>query len=375
MPVTTIKFNRNDGEEFVKVLRSRVNQYFKDRDIDKFANTAMKVKTTFMIALYFIPLALLCSGLIQNMWLITGMWLLMSFGMAGIGLSIMHDANHGAYSKSSKLNNRLGLLLNWVGGYGLNWKVQHNKLHHSYTNIDGFDEDIINKIMRFSPHQKWKKYHKFQIIYGPLAYGLATIYWFVAKDFEAFVKYKKADLYTKKELKKNILGEILFVKIMYLTATVILPMIMLDIAWWRTLLFFFMMHYIGGLVLTLVFQPAHVIEETDFFVPDGLGSVENNWAIHQLKTTSNFARKNKFLTWFIGGLNHQVEHHLFPNICHIHYPKLAPIIKETAEEYGIPYLEHKTFIGAIASHFKLIAKLGNNTFDLSKTSLHTSVFK
>jgi linoleoyl-CoA desaturase len=123
------------------------------------------------------------------------------------------------------------------------------------------------------------------------------------------------------------------------------------------------MQYMCGLILTLVFQPAHVIDETEFYLPEVDGAIDNNWAIHQMKTTSNFANRNWLLTWYVGGLNFQVEHHLFPNICHIHYRDIAPIVKETAKEFGVSYLEHQTFRSALRSHFKVIKQLGTGEYD------------
>ena len=118
------------------------------------------------------------------------------------------------------------------------------------------------------------------------------------------------------------------------------------------------MHYIAGFFLGIVFQPAHVIPETNFVQPNEDYTIENNFAIHQMQTTANFAPKSRLFSWFIGGLNYQVEHHLFPNICHIHYKKLSKIVKETAEEFNIPYLSHKTFVSAIFAHAKMLKQLG-----------------
>ena len=117
------------------------------------------------------------------------------------------------------------------------------------------------------------------------------------------------------------------------------------------------MQFIAGIILAFIFQSAHVLEETDFFVPDEKISVKNHWAIHQMKTTMNFSKKSAFLTWYVGGLNYQVEHHLFPNICHIHYPKIAPIVRSVAKEFKVPYLEHETFAQALSSHIGLMRNI------------------
>ena len=144
---------------------------------------------------------------------------------------------------------------------------------------------------------------------------------------------------------------------------IVLPMILIDLPWWQILLGFLMMHLICGLIIAFIFQSAHVIEETDFFTANKEGGVENNWAIHQMKTTANFANKSVLFSWFIGGLNYQIEHHLFPNICHVHYRKISKIVKQTAEEFSIPYKQHKTFYGAVKSHLTLLNKLGTGKYD------------
>lgn len=364
MSVPTVKFNINDRPEFFKELRSRVNQHFKDNKITRYANTGMKIKTVFMLSLYFVPLILLMSGLFTSNYAVYLMWALMGFGMSGIGLSVMHDANHGSYSTNQKVNNALGFVLNFVGGYHINWKIQHNVLHHSFTNVHGFDEDIENNLIRMSPNKERKPMHRFQIIYGPLLYGLMTFYWIVSKDFEQIFRYDKKNLLASQGLTlKKALLQVSIYKLLYVVSVLVLPFFTTSMPWYVILSGFFMMHFICGIVLAFIFQPAHVVEETSFFKTDETGSVENNWAIHQMKTTSNFANKARAFSWFVGGLNYQVEHHLFPNICHVHYRDISPIVKATAQEYGVPYHEYETFRGALKSHFGLLYELGTGKYD------------
>ncbi len=364
MELSTVKFNKLDQPEFFKELRKRVNKYFEENNISKKANLNMKFKTAFMICLYFVPFVLMITGLVSSLWPVMFMWVLMGFGMSGIGLSIMHDANHGSYSDNKTVNNLLGYLINFVGAYHANWKIQHNVLHHSFTNIDGLDGDIENPLMRFSPTQKRKSIHKFQILYAPFLYSLMTIYWFVSKDFERIFRYHKKNLLAGQGLTLNkALVQLIFNKAWYFALTIVLPLIVLELPWWQIITGFLIMHFICGLILALIFQPAHVIEETDFYMPDKNGKVENNWAIHQMKTTSNFAHGSILFSWFIGGLNYQIEHHLFPNICHVHYKKISKIVKETAKEFNVTYYQHKTFFGALKSHFTLLNDLGTGKYD------------
>jgi len=359
MKAPNVKFNLQDRPEFFKELRKRVSQHFKENNISTYANFSMKVKTAFMISLYFVPFVLMITGVVQSTGASLAMWTLMGFGMSGIGLCVMHDANHGSYSQNKMVNKALGYIVNFLGVYDLNWRIQHNVLHHSFTNIDGYDEDIKNSVFRLSPNQERKKSHRYQHIYAPFLYGIMTLYWVFSKDFEGIARYRDKELLdTQNTTYAKALREIIITKGAYVIYTLILPMIFLPVAWWVTALGFFIMHFICGLLLTLVFQPAHVIEDTEFFVPDENSSVENSWAVHQMKTTTNFGTNSAVFTWLVGGLNHQIEHHLFPNICHIHYRKISKIVKATAEEYHVPYYQYRTFYDAVKSHFILLEQLG-----------------
>lgn len=346
--------------DFFTTLNQRVNGYFKENNISRYANTEMKVKTVAMFSMYFIPYILMITSVVTNPWLMLGMCVAMGFGMAGIGLSVMHDANHGGYSNKSWVNNFLGLSLNLVGGNSLNWKIQHNVLHHTYTNIHEVDEDISPRgILRMTPYGPWKWFHKFQHMYAWFFYGLLTLVWVVVKDFVRILRYHKDGMLKKQ--KANYATEwaiLLASKAVYVGYVAVLPALLLDVAWWQILVGFLTMHYVGGFILAIIFQPAHVIDGTEYPMPDDDGKMENSWAIHQLLTTTNFANNNRILNWYVGGLNFQVEHHLFPNICHVHYRDLSHIVKYTAEEFGLPYKSEPTFIGALVSHAKLLKQLG-----------------
>lgn len=364
MNLQVIKFNKEDQPEFVKEVRKKVNKHFEANNISKHANLNMKFKTVFMLGLYFGPLILMLSGVISSLWPVMLMWVLMGFGMAGIGLSIMHDANHRSYSKNLRVNKILGFLVNFLGAYHENWKIQHNVLHHKYTNVENMDEDIKTPVMRFSPNQERKRFFRFQAFYAPFFYSIMTIYWLVGKDFIQLLRYNKKNLLAKQGLTiKKTMTQLIINKTWYLALTLVLPMIVVNLPWWQILAGFFVMQAICGLILALIFQPAHVVNETDFFVADEKGSLENSHAILQLRTTSNFARKSIFFSWFIGGLNFQIEHHLFPNICHVHYKRISGIVKETADEFNLPYHQHKTFVGALRSHFSMLNSLGTGKYD------------
>ncbi len=355
-----IRYSQKIGNEFNKTLNKRIRAYFKENNISKHANFNMILKTIFMVSLYFVPLGFLLSGLITNFWIIGLMYVLMGLGMAGIGMGVMHDANHGAYSKNRNVNKWIGKIVNLIGGYAVTWKVQHNVLHHSYTNVHGYDEDIMPpRFMRFSPNEQLRPIHKYQHYYVWFFYSLMTLSWVTTKDFMQLFRYKKMNL-TKLENEKftPLFIELVISKIFYYSTLIVLPILILDIAWYWIPVFAVIKNLISGFALAIVFQPAHVVPETDFVTPDEDNLIDNNFAIHQMETTANFAPKSRILNWLVGGLNYQVEHHLFPNICHVHYKKISKIVKATAEEFNVPYNTHKTFLKALIYHTKMIKSLG-----------------
>jgi linoleoyl-CoA desaturase len=356
-----IRFN-NANRQFYLTAKKRVDEYFKQHNISKFGNYKMVVKTIAMFTIYFTPYVLFLTNVITNGWILAGLAIVMGIGMSGIGLSVMHDANHGSYSKNHKINKLMSYSMIFIGGSSLNWQLQHNNLHHTFTNIDGHDEDIAPLgFLRFSPHAEYKKIHRFQFLYAWFFYGLMTLMWASTKDFSQLRRYNKMGLLAghHTNLKRELI-RLIFHKIFYLTYMLVIPMLVMNVAWWQVLIGFTIMHFTCGLILALIFQPAHVVEMTEFPTPVSPESLtmENDWASHQMKTTANFAQRNWLLSWFVGGLNYQIEHHLFPNICHVHYKKIAPIIKETAKEFNLPYHSKSTFIGAVISHAKVLYQLG-----------------
>jgi linoleoyl-CoA desaturase len=359
MKTSSIKFSSAKAD-FFSTLNHRVNDYFKAKSISRYANGEMVFKTVFMHLLYFVPYVLMITSTVSGtLWMFI-LCLIMGLGLAGIGLSVMHDANHGAYSNKSWINNLIGYSLNLVGGNAFNWKMQHNVLHHTYTNIHDADEDISPRgILRMCPHGQWKAIHKYQHLYAWFFYGLMTLVWVIAKDFDRIVKYQREGLV--KRHKADIRTEwlvLIVTKVVYVSYIFVIPMLVLPVAWWQVLVGFATMHYVAGFILAVIFQPAHVVDGTEYPLPNEEGKMENSWAIHQLHTTTNFANRNRILSWYVGGLNYQVEHHLFPNVCHVHYRKLSDIVKQTAQEFGLPYKSIPTFRGALLAHGKLLKELG-----------------
>jgi linoleoyl-CoA desaturase len=354
-----IRFSSSKND-FFTTLNLRVTDYFKNKNISRHGNYEMVIKTVFMYMLYWVPFGIILSGLVTNGWAILVMCIIMGTGIAGIGLSVMHDANHGAYSKKSFWNTIMGYSLNMVGGNAFNWKVQHNVLHHTYTNIHDVDEDISPRgVLRMTPHGEWKAIHRFQHLYAWFFYGLMTLVWVLVKDFVRLAKYHRDGLVKNQRTNTGReLAILLITKILYFAYILVLPMLLLDISFGQWLIGFLTMHYVAGFILAVIFQPAHVIDGTEYPLPNEAGQMENTWAIHQLLTTTNFANNSRVLSWYVGGLNFQIEHHLFPNVCHVHYRGISKIVKQTAHEFGLPYKSEPTFLHAVWGHAKLLKELG-----------------
>ena len=324
MSATAVRFNNNSNRNFQMELRKRVDSYFKDNKINKNGNIHLYLKTVVMFAAYLVPYFLIVFNVFESksVWLLLSV--LMGFGMAGIGMCVMHDANHGSYSKNETFNKILGFFsIALVSGNALNWRIQHNVIHHTYTNVHDHDEDIAPLgFLRFEPHAEKKKIHKFQVFYAWFFYGLMTFMWSTTKDFQQVVRYHKdGHLKAAKTTFGKELAIIIASKILYYAYMLIPYFVVPQMTFLNWMVGYLIMHYVAGLTLALVFQVAHVTSENEFPLVGDDNTLENNFIEHQLKTTMNFAMGNRFISYVVGGLNYQVEHHLFPAISHIHYPK------------------------------------------------------
>ena len=356
----TVKFIGNDpSQQFTKTLRKNVNAYFKEKGISTKGNWKMMIKALVMLSLYFVPFIILLTiplsiGLAWVMVVIIGL------GEAGIGMSVMHDASHGAFSEKKWVNTLFSYSMFILGSNTFNWKMQHNVLHHTFTNIYLFDQDIESKAaIRLCEHAPLYRFHRFQYLYAYFFYGLMTISKLFT-DISQLIKFnrsgitKEQNLHPGKELLKLII-----IKVIYFSIILGLPLWLTDYAWWQILIGFATLHITAGITMSTVFQMAHVVEGAAQPLPDKDGIIHDEWTVHQLKTTSDFGRYNSLINWYVGGLNFQIEHHLFPNICHLHYPKIAPIVERTAREFGVPYNQKSSFFAAFVSHAKRLKQLGN----------------
>lgn len=357
--MSAIKFVSKDAQEihFSKELKKRVHKYFKDGNISTHGGMKMYVKSLVMLAMYIMPFVLILT-VNMPIWAALLLLVVMGIGEAGIGMSVMHDATHGAYSKKSWVNTLFGSSMFLLGSNTLNWKIQHIVQHHTFTNIYEHDPDIDSKaILRLCDHAPLKGIHRFQQYYAFPLYGLMTIFRFFT-ELNVFLKYNKMGLV--KKMKANATVEIvklILTKIVYLALTIGLPLAFTPYSIWQILIGFMLMHIVAGAIMGTVFQMAHVVMGIDQPLDDE-GVISSQRLVHQLETTSNFGRKGGLLSWYIGGLDFQIEHHLFPTVCHVHYPSIAPIVENLANELGLQYHSNRNFSNAIVSHFRRLKQLG-----------------
>ena len=353
--MSQIKFTAKSAPFFIAVNKD-VRQYFREKNIKSTGNFHLYFKTFILLSAMF---GLYFTMLFAN--LSTGYLFLnaaaLGFAMALVGFNVMHDSAHGSFSQDKTFNNVMSHTMNLLGSTAFYWKQTHNVLHHTYTNIDGIDDDIaMSPVFRFCEQQPQKPIHKFQHLYAPILYALASFNLACYADFLKYFKGKIMDYeLPKMDFKQHFLFWI--TKIALYFNQLALPIYFLG--WMNGILCFLICHFVLGFVLIIVFQLAHVVEIVNFTTV-AEGNIQKEWAVHQIETTADFATENSVLSWFLGGLNFQVEHHLFPQISHVHYPAVHQILKKKCAEFNIPFHEYTSFTDAVISHIRHLKYLGNN---------------
>lgn len=353
---TRLKFIDTKNSQFFATVKRNVDQYFKENNLSKNANALMIFKSIFFFGGVWVFYGLILS---QNfsLWTMLALAMLMGVFKAASAFNISHDAMHGAYSSKEWVNNLLAYTFNILGANISVWVVSHNIVHHTFTNIEEHDEDLIVApgLIRLTAGDKKSKIQRFQHLYAFFLYGFASLSWVLRKDYMKMFQDKIGQHVTNHYTTRDYVELFVYKAINY-AIFIVIPLVVLDVTWWQFLIGFVAMHFAMGFTLGLVFQLAHVVEETSFPATNESGNIEEAWAVHQMCTTANFGM-DSFLTSFIcGGLNFQVEHHLFPKVCHIHYPVISKIVKETAESMGVPYLYNDTFFTALQSHYHVLKK-------------------
>jgi len=349
----SIKFQRAREGEFYAIVKERVENYFCTNRISCHANWKIHGKTLFLFSLYILLIGVIYSNFLTGVWLI-GCYATLGFVTSLICVNFCHDVIHGSYFASPKLSKLFGYVYDLNGLSSGMWRISHNLRHHTFTNIPGLDEDIDKAILlRLSPTDKIYPFHRYQHLYAFLLYLFTSLNWAYYGDIKSFIDENK-----QKNVSRQEAVTFFSLKALNLLVFLFLPIMLLSAPGWQIFLGFLTMHFVGGFFSAIIFQLGHIVENVNFPEPDPDGHIQNRWAVHEMLTTSNFATEGKFWGWFVGGLNYQIEHHLFPYVCHVHYPQICKIIKKTAEEYQLPYHEQPTFTSAICSHFRMLRKFG-----------------
>lgn len=329
-------------------LKRRVNQYLEDHAIKATGNTKLFSKAIILMGLFIITYVHLVFFTPPAFYAILECII---FGglIAAIGFNVMHDGSHGSFSKYAWLNKLAASSISVLGANRFMWSMKHVTLHHTYTNVDGVDDDIeVGALMRMAPTQKHLLLHRFQHIYFWILYMFLYIFWIFFADYK---KYFTGKIGTISIRKMTFLEHLEFwsVKIYHAVAFVILPIYIVGFQSW--LIGFMVATFFAGFVLSIVFQLAHTVEHTEFPVASSLNNkLPDEFAAHQIQTTANFATKNKLVSWLVGGLNFQIEHHLFPKISHVHYPEISKIVKQACADFKLNYIEYPTVLSAIKAH-------------------------
>jgi linoleoyl-CoA desaturase len=353
--MATPKFS-NVPQSFHSELKKRISDYFEAVGASTTGNYNLFIKAvSLMVAFTFVYIHLVFFTPMAIFAILE--CLLLGGIVAAIGFNVMHDGAHGSFSKYKWVNVLAAFSLNLLGGNSFMWNMKHNVIHHAYTNIDGIDDDIdIQPWMRMSSTQKKYRLHKYQHYYFWFLYSLLYLFWIFVLDYQKYFSKHVGNM----PLKKMQLSDHLVFwgfKIVHLFLFVGLPIYMLGLSSW--VIGFVIFTCVAGFVLSLVFQLAHTVEHTAFPQPHEVtGKLEDEWAVHQIKTTANFATGNKLVSWLVGGLNFQIEHHLFPKISHVHYPAISKIIRQACAEHGLAYIEFPKVRYAVASHVAFLRQMG-----------------
>ena len=277
----------------------------------------------------------------------------LAFAASALGFGVFHDANHRTLFRRPARNLKAARFCSVLLGPSRHfWVHKHQGLHHRQPNVLGWDDDLETRgRLRLSPACAWEPRFRRQELKALLYYGLNTVEWLFWKDLRCMFA-GRLNTWHALELNKRDRAEFLFDKGLYLLLFVLPPFIVLPPVWAAAA--FMLFHFVLSWVLAVVFQLAHLTPGMEF---DGVRAGDD-WALHQLRTTADFATGSRLATWFTGGLNHQIEHHQIPNVAHTHYSGLRPIVRAIAERHGVQCHDLGGVSAALRQHFALLRTLG-----------------
>lgn len=344
-------------DEFYEALAKRVNTYFAERNLTKYATAAMYGKIFFLTAMWFSGFALIMSNQFAG-WALIGLQVAWHFTMFLMSVGIAHDGSHQAISRKKWINQFCYYVFDFVGINSYFWEYNHIQSHHNAPNIPFYDSAIHSfAFFRLHPRSKWYPIHRYQHYYIFVLYSMATLFKVFYLDFFSLRRKRIGAIDMDHHEPEKILW-LFFTKAFVIGATLVLPLWILDAPVWQILTGYILGHLISGLALGVIFMVTHLCDYTTWPYPDDNGVIDNSFAQHIMETTSDFAPNNRIVTWIAGGLNIHVAHHLFPRISQIHLPALAKIVKEVATEYEVPYKVYPSIWAAVRSHIRVIKELG-----------------
>lgn len=342
-----------DYPEFSRELNKAVQTYFSSKKNGKYATPFAWLKVTILLSLYFI---MYFSAVFWTTDTVFNILLYVAWGVISLLLvfNVGHDAVHNAFSKYTFVNKILGYSFNLVGANSYSWKLKHNEAHHNFTNIKSLDHDPeLTPFMRVSPQEPYLGHYRWQPWYWIFVYSLFSLLIIFIADILIFFQVPRNEYRLKQPLSEWII--LFLTKALYILIALFIPVTIGNFSATELCIAFVLLHFVNGIIIGLVFQPSHYFYESVFYENDE-SLKNNNWFVHQLNTTTDIAPQNRLLSQVLGCLNANVPHHLFPRICHVHYPDLSELVKETCMKHKITY-HRKSFGEAIRSHVKHIKVL------------------
>ncbi|MBL8019139.1 MAG: acyl-CoA desaturase [Leptospirales bacterium] len=349
-----IVFQKSVG--FHEALKSRVQAYFVEKNLHSRGNWQMYLKTS-LIFLWVLASYTALVFFADSWWSALPLTLSLAIAISAVGFNVQHDGAHQAFSESKSINWLMAFTLDLIGASNVLWRQKHNILHHTYTNINGVDEDVFDgSLFRLTPDQPLRKLHRFQHFYTYALYAFLSLKWMFFDDYKKLIDVKRG----KDEhfaISARDIALLIATKSFHLSYSIILPLFFHPL--WIVLVVNLVFHFVLGFTLSVTFQMAHAVGDVHFPRPvTNSGVIENEWAIHQVETTANFAMGNPIVRWYAGGLNFQIEHHLFPRISHIHYKSLSPIVQKTCAEFGVHYHAYPNLLSAFLAHYRWLRQMG-----------------
>jgi linoleoyl-CoA desaturase len=340
--------------DFLKTVRARVNDALAARA--RGGNTGIQRKAAFVAVWFAASFVLMLT--VKSGWLQLALCFSYALAASAVGFNIFHDANHGTLTSSARRNAVIGAIASTVlGPSRYLWNYKHNILHHRFTNVHNWDDDLETRgFLRLSPNQPWKARYRGQHVFVFALYAINAVEMVFVKDFVQYFTLRMNDHQRIPAMSGADKFEFWICKAIYFSVFIGLPVALLPIS--HVIAGFLVYQLTLGLALGLVFSMAHQVESVGFADPKGNPArICEEWATHQMRTTANFANRSSLWTWYSGGLNHQIEHHLFPALNHTHYKTIRQIVVQTAGEFGLPYHHYDSYGAALHSHYRHLRTL------------------